>query len=330
MEKRITYFDFLRGIAILMVVGIHTFPTSSFESVDGNIAIIVRQILNCAVPIFLAISGFFLVKKDLQSSKTRVAFWRKQIPSVYVPCLLWSLPLFVLALWEGEYSLWLNIARLLFCGFSIYYFVILIMQCYVLLPYIQKLRRGVTLCISAFLALVYVALCIYILNIKGYRLPTTLYGGPFPLLIIYFVLGMYLGQRNRNYGLLVPVLGICSGLVLEYFESRFLFGFHGLGLGSIKLSAYLYSSAVIVFLFSKRIEQVYEKYAGYLQGVVRLGNISFGVYLTHCYVIKFVRWSTNDLCWGAEWAIVLVVTSGVILLVKSLIPNIAVKYLGFR
>lgn len=277
MGKRITYFDFLRGIAILMVVGIHTFSMASFESVEGNLAVIVRQILNCAVPIFLAISGFFLVKKNLQCSETRMAFWRKQIPSVYVPCVLWSLPLFILALWKGEYSLWLNIARLLFCGFSIYYFVILIVQCYVLLPYIQKLRGGVTLCISAVLALVYVALCIYILNIKGYTLPMTLYGGPFPLLIVYFVLGMCLGQRSRDYGLMWPVLGICSGLVLEYFESRFLFGFHGLGLGGIKLSAYLYSSAVIMLLFSERIEKVYEKYSGYMQGVVKLGNISLSL-----------------------------------------------------
>lgn len=174
------------------------------------------------------------------------------------------------------------------------------------------------------------ALCIYILNIKGYTLPMTLYGGPFPLLIVYFVLGMCLGQRSRDYGLMWPVLGICSGLVLEYFESRFLFGFHGLGLGGIKLSAYLYSSAVIMLLFSERIEKVYEKYSGYMQGVVKLGNISFGVYLMHCYVITFVRLLTPDLCWGLEWAIVVILTSGFILLVKSIIPNFAVKYLGFR
>lgn len=59
MTKRITYFDFLRGVAVLMVVGIHTFPQSTFGSISGNMEIVIRQMINCAVPLFLAISVFF-------------------------------------------------------------------------------------------------------------------------------------------------------------------------------------------------------------------------------------------------------------------------------
>ena len=55
---RLSYFDFLRGIAILMVISIHTFD-------NGMVLpdVILRNIMNCAVPIFLAISGYFLGKK---------------------------------------------------------------------------------------------------------------------------------------------------------------------------------------------------------------------------------------------------------------------------
>jgi len=35
MKNRNHYFDFLRGIAILMVVGIHTYTMSNFDSVEG-------------------------------------------------------------------------------------------------------------------------------------------------------------------------------------------------------------------------------------------------------------------------------------------------------
>ena len=59
MNKRIEYYEFLRGIAILMVIAIHTYISGNFASVEGTISIISRQTLNCAVPIFLALSGFF-------------------------------------------------------------------------------------------------------------------------------------------------------------------------------------------------------------------------------------------------------------------------------
>ena len=46
--KRNTYFDFLRGLAIMMVVGIHTYAL-------GKDSTVVRQLLNTAVPLFIAI-----------------------------------------------------------------------------------------------------------------------------------------------------------------------------------------------------------------------------------------------------------------------------------
>ena len=64
---RLNYYDFLRGIAILMVVAIHTGPAYHFESMQGVLVVMVRQVLNCAVPIFFAISGYFLAMKKLET-----------------------------------------------------------------------------------------------------------------------------------------------------------------------------------------------------------------------------------------------------------------------
>ena len=52
MSKRIEYYDFLRGIAIIMVVGIHTFIAYPIETPIWITVAFIRQILNCAVPIF--------------------------------------------------------------------------------------------------------------------------------------------------------------------------------------------------------------------------------------------------------------------------------------
>lgn len=92
MSQRIEYYDFLRGIAIIMVVGIHTFVSYPIDTTIGYTSAIVRQLLNCAVPIFLALSGLFCGKKLLDSKEKRLNFWKKQIPKVYIPALIWSLP----------------------------------------------------------------------------------------------------------------------------------------------------------------------------------------------------------------------------------------------
>lgn len=137
--KREPYFDYLRGIAILMVVAIHTYPDCKFESFSAIFQITIRQIVGCPVPIFLAISAFFVGRKDLTKKIDRLAFWKKQIPKVYIPAILWSLPLYALSLIHGGSHLH-NTVRLLICGFSIYYFIALIVQYYLILPVLKNVN----------------------------------------------------------------------------------------------------------------------------------------------------------------------------------------------
>ena len=92
MKERITYFDFLRGLAIMMVVGIHTY-TLGEDSTE------VRQLLNTAVPLFIAISGYFLSQKKMENKEDFFSFLKKQPPKVYLPVLVWSLPLYALAIY---------------------------------------------------------------------------------------------------------------------------------------------------------------------------------------------------------------------------------------
>lgn len=97
MQQRDTYFDFLRGIAIIMVIGIHTYT-------DGlmHFNLFLRQILNCAVPIFLAISGYFIGHKSFVEQGSYVKFLKKQVPRVYIPMLFWSIPWMLLAIRGGR------------------------------------------------------------------------------------------------------------------------------------------------------------------------------------------------------------------------------------
>ena len=121
MTNRNLYFDFLRGVAIIMVIGIHCY------TIDNNI--VFRQVLNAAVPLFIAISGLFLSQKVIKDRISILFFWRKQVPKVYVPTLFWSLPLLTLAIYR-DVDIGKSIVNFFSCGFSIYYFIVFIIQCY--------------------------------------------------------------------------------------------------------------------------------------------------------------------------------------------------------
>jgi len=100
------YFDFLRGVAIIMVVGIHTCPEdlTMSDGISEFIQIVFRNTLNCAVPLFLAISGYFIARKKLDTIGDCRVFWRKQIPTVYIPCLVFSIPWFALYCVSVDYK----------------------------------------------------------------------------------------------------------------------------------------------------------------------------------------------------------------------------------
>ena len=135
IAQNLPFFDFLRGIAIIMVIGIHTYT-------DGlmHFNLFLRQILNCAVPIFLAISGYFIGHKSFVEQGSYAKFLKKQVPRVYIPMLLWSIPWMLLAIRGGE-SPMVSIIRTFVGDMSIFYFIILIIQYYALAPLIQRENR---------------------------------------------------------------------------------------------------------------------------------------------------------------------------------------------
>ena len=132
--ERDNYYDFLRGIAIAMVVGIHTYVDDSM-----HISLTLRQFLNCAVPLFLAISGFFIGKKDFTQNGSYANFLRRQLPRVYVPMLIWSMPWVLQAVIQGD-GIFRTLALSMVGGMSIFYFIALIIQFYILTPAIQKIN----------------------------------------------------------------------------------------------------------------------------------------------------------------------------------------------
>ncbi len=329
MSQRIEYYDFLRGIAIIMVVGIHTFVSYPIDTLIGCAYTVIRQILNCAVPIFLALSGLFCGKKIFENNGAIINFWKKQIPKVYIPVLIWSLPYLLQAIVQNKGDMVVlvkQLGTLFVCGYSIYYFIALIVQYYLLLPILQN-NKTLMLPISIVLSISSILVITYTRSVLGIELPLIVYAGPFTTWFVFFMIGVYYATSPINYTLKQSMALIVIGLILECIETYYLNINYGGGYG-IKLSAFIYSIGVVMLILSPKVRNVYK--SNKLTSIIAyIGKISFGIYLIHCFVIKVVNFVLPIKVWVISWLMVIIITSIVIMTSRKFIPQKINRYLGF-
>ncbi len=144
---------------------------------------------------------------------------------------------------------------------------------------------------------------------------------------VFFGLGCYLRKIDREYSLAVPIAFVIIGVVLQYAECRWLNSFSGGGFG-IKMSAWVYSIAVILLLFSARLERAYK---GNAVGrfVEYVGSVSFAVYLYHLLVlIVLARLGVGGLPWIGRWAALMLATLGFVEASKRILPKKAHWLIG--
>ena len=289
MSKRIAYFDMLRGLAIICVVVIHSsnmgfqFPSNSF---NFNFTILLRQIINIAVPLFLAISGYFLAKKNISNLGEYFVFIKKQIPKIYMPFLVWSSVWLILGVLIFNKSIFHELFKVAtFQSSGPYYFIALIIQYYILLPILKHFANFKGLIISLFISLASVGIIFYIRNYMDINLPLILYAGNFPIFLVFFVLGLYLGLLERisiSNKLLISL--VITFYFLSCIESYFLYSLFEngwLAATAMKPSSFMFSLFLIIYLF-KNID--------FFKSIILefLGKISFGIYLIHGFLLTII------------------------------------------
>ncbi len=309
MKQRNEYFDFIRGVAIIFVVALHTHPAQMNRTES-----LIKLLCCCAVPLFLAISGYFIASKDLVNNQSRNEFWKRQIPKVYIPCFIWSLPYFVQNTVKG-WPILTNLFYQVFCGYGVFYFIFVIITMYLILPFIKEHcnKKTVVILLLA-LSLFFKYIIVFYNPLSNFvsGLLATL-GCPF-IWIGYFAIGVYLRGSTREYNRSFAIILVLCGILSSIFEER------------IWISTFLYSCGMILLLFSKYAENLYNKKKHILKSAISyIGVISFGIYLIHLKLIEFVPVDN----WLVKWFVTLFVSISFIVVTKRLFPKFAKKYLGF-
>jgi len=311
-ESSILEIDFLRAWACLCVVVIHVTANPLYFAEPGSlnhlILLVINQFTRFAVPAFVFITGFTLAWSHLIENKPfqYLPYLKRRFRQVLLPYLAWSSLYFIFLNWSADprtavvYAQELGLGILL--GSTAYhlYFVVLILQFYLLAPLFLRLYRRFPYPL-AFLGLG--TLLQFALNIYNYY-----YAAPFQIPILdfffqyldrncllwvgYFLLGMGLAgvfpqvknwlRQHGSWILLLPALVFWVALVGEFLSAlqagKAFFGV----VSSVKPLILFYTLSVILALFWL---QPKIKAPGIQSFFRQISQYSFGVYLAHPLLI---------------------------------------------
>ena len=138
-SSHLPFFDFIRGLSIAAVILIHVLYIfeKNFPHIFTPFIFFFNNILRFAIPVFLVTSGILLEKLEIKWNILK-KFYTKKILKTFIPFTLLSIA-FGIIQQKNLKDIFLS---LFYGNGSVpYYFVIILFQCYLLYPWIQKIRH---------------------------------------------------------------------------------------------------------------------------------------------------------------------------------------------
>jgi len=117
------------------------------------------------------------------------------------------------------------------------------------------------------------------------------------------------------------------GFVAQMFEAKYLMSLGNQGVG-LKISSWVYSAGMILLLFSSKAERWLTRDNFAYRLMVKLGTISFGVYLIHMYFVLAESALIRFDGWLMSFVVVAVLTIGFVIVLRKVIPSKYWKLLG--
>lgn len=314
-KKRIEELDFLRGFAILAVILIHT--VQNFTQIEGlNFLVIINIVIDVfsyfAVPVFIIISGIVLAYNYFYKINY-IEYYKKRFIYIIPQYIFFSLFYAVFYYFiSGRVITPQKIIYWILTGSASYhlYFFLLIIQIYLIYPYLIKTYQSYQnkgkikslILYSILLQLIFHSLILYIQSdtrslILG-RVIRDRIGQTFISYISYFVIGMYIGRNTEYIRLLMKKINIKILALLMVGSTMFtsILWIEGINIyGTFdKIPRMFFIPGVffgllqyiVTFVVLWRITEKIIVRKGLISKTLKsLGDMSFGIYLVHASII---------------------------------------------
>lgn len=166
----------------------------------------------------------------------------------------------------------------------------------------------------------------------GYSVGLVLSASPFPVWMIFYVMGVLAAQGIRfPFQSRFPLVWALVGIVLSILQLAWIYGYNGVVAPGIKLTSHFYTYFVLMWLFSAAAKNLYVKVQHYrvVRSMVRLGELSFFVYLTHCLIIFAMNVFRLPDWWIPRWLLTLLLSYVFAVSMDRFLPKGVKRVFGF-
>ena len=326
LGKRDLYIQAVRGLAIAAVVLIHCLPQEAAS-------VVLRPFLNFSVAAFIFISGYLTSRRKVAGP---AMFLRRRFSKIAVPYMIWN-TVYLIA--RGTFApLAVIISFIVGGGSAQLYYLVVYLQLTLITPWLFRLLDRPAVRIVLYVVTPATLAIRYTASIADVSLPIQAFCGSW---LVFYLLGLewrgrispWLREHGVEAGHIFSTLLAC--LVLQEAEgfAWFLAGDYDLATTQLKVTSLL-SSICASALIASVGKGVREKLAN-CTPIVRLGDLSFGVYLAHMVVLAVVRKLLSIA--GLDglaislmlWLAVLAITAALVALCQRVLPEKVLSAIGF-
>jgi peptidoglycan/LPS O-acetylase OafA/YrhL len=290
--------DLIRLMTFTAVISVHSLAFT--QQPANEVAAAFMMLLQFGREVFFAITGFVLVYSAIGKPVRALSFWRKRIPYVAVPYIVWSSIYFgqkVITSNSGVWD-WGTFGHDLIYGGAEYhlYFLVVTLQLYVVFPFILRFVRATAAHAGAILIVVGLANLAWLGCLQYGHFHGWVFARAYELLptyTVYVLAGAYGAlHRERIQAFLVShlraLLGVAAGATAVAFS---IYGYQlgwmpARGANAVTQPAEFLCCVAAVIVMGAIAQRWVSRGKKGLAAVKIGSEISFGVYLSHPLVLQ--------------------------------------------